>query len=89
MWSAIFTSAETYVKLTDKITALFAFSSDVFAMITTLIIGPLIEKQPQVLMTAEISYLCATAVIFVVIMLIVKRSQRFPIMYTINQSPSI
>ena len=84
MWSATYTLAENTIRLTDKITALFSFVCPILTFITPLIISPLIEKQPHVFMTAEISYFFATIVIFGFIMIIVKRSQRFPIMYSIN-----
>ena len=89
MWPATFTLAETYIRLTDKITAIFSFVSPIFTFITPLIIGPLIEKQPYVFMTTEISYFFSVIVIFAVIVIIVKRSQRFPIMYSVNQDASI
>lgn len=89
MWPAIFTFAETYVKLTDKITAIFSFASAFFSFITPFIIGPLLEDQPQVLIIIEIAYFCSVVVLFAIIMVIIKRSQRFPIMYTINKSVSI
>ena len=89
MYPSTFVCAETYIKLTDKITAIFSFASALFAFMSPFIIGPTLEKHPEVFMFIEISYFCSVIVIFAIIMIIVKRSQRFPIMYSINQNASI
>ncbi len=84
MWPSYFAFAERYVKLTDKVTSIFSIVSSLFSLIAPFVLGPVIENHSEIMLNVEIGDFSIVIILFIIIMFVVKRSQRFPTLYTIN-----
>ena len=58
------------IKLTNKITSIFAFTSQIFNLVSPFVIGPLIQYHPEVFLYLEMAYLGTTVLIFIIMMMI-------------------
>ena len=73
LWSTYFSLAEQYIKLTDKITSVLLFTSQLFPVITPFFIGPLIEEYPQTFLYLEFNSLVVIIILFITIQLIIRK----------------
>ncbi|XP_054166590.1 uncharacterized protein LOC128964056 [Oppia nitens] len=64
VWPAYFQFGEDFVGLTDAITSIFSFGSQIFPLLSPIICGPLIEKNPNVFLLLELAYFATTCLIF-------------------------
>ena len=63
---------EKHLKLTETITSVFLFSTEIFHLVFPFIIGPYIEERPNLLTFAEFILLISNIFIIISIILLIK-----------------
>ena len=72
MWTSIMLFAQDYINLTHKITSIFLIMMAITPLITPLIVGPYIEKFPQIFLITESIYLLTTIAIVITLVALIK-----------------
>ncbi|CAG2109152.1 unnamed protein product [Medioppia subpectinata] len=76
MWTSFWILAENCAKLDNTITSIFCITATVFNLVSPFVIGPLIEKHPEVFLYLEMAYLALTIFLFIILMIIVRMSRQ-------------